>query len=105
MKYPVYQLMLRADNNNIKKETYIPYRVLGNLSISGKNLIIDCLSDTNEIIRSLAGKYLTYIGDIYKELPYSSIETENEDDYSDQHVDNHDEELEVPDTVRICVAP
>ena len=62
-------------NNNTKKETYTLYRVLGNLSISGKNLIIDCLSDRllkncNEIIRSLAGKYLTYIGDTYKELPY-----------------------------------
>jgi hypothetical protein len=94
-----------TDNNNIRKETYIPYRVLGNLSISGKNLIIDCLSDTllkncNEIIQSLAGKYLTYIGDTYKELAYSSIETENEDDYSDHHLDNHDEELEVPDRVK-----
>ena len=64
------------NNNNIKKEAYIPYRVLGNLSISGKNLIIDCLSDTllkncNEIIQSLAGKYLTYLGDTYKELSYS----------------------------------
>jgi Protein of unknown function (DUF2384) len=94
------------ENNNIKKETYIPYRVLGNLSISGKNLIIDCLSDTllkncNEIIRSLAGKYLTYIGDTYKELPHSSTETENEDDYCDHQLDN-DEELrsEVPDTVK-----
>ena len=43
---------------------------------------------------------MTHIDDIYKELPYSSIETENEDDYSDHHVDNHDEELEVPDTVK-----
>ena len=43
---------------------------------------------------------MIYIGDTYKELPYSSIETENEDDYSDHHLDNHDEELEVPDTVK-----
>ena len=91
-----------TSNNNIKKETYIPYRVLGNLSISGKNLIIDCLSDRllkncNEIIQSLAGKYLTYVGDTYKELPYPSIQTENEDDYDDHHLDNHDEE---PDTVK-----
>jgi hypothetical protein len=57
-----------ADNNNIKKETYIPYRVLGNLSITGKNLIIDCLSDIllkncNEIIQSLAGRQIL---DIYR---------------------------------------
>ena len=95
------------NNNNIKKEAYIPYRVLGNLSISGKNLIIDCLSDTllkncNEIIQSLAGKYLTYLGDTYKELPYSNTQTENEDDYYDHQLDKHDEELEsqVPDTVK-----
>jgi hypothetical protein len=96
-----------TNNNNIKKEIYIPYRVFGNLSISGKNLIIDCLSDTllkncNEIIQSLAGKYLTYIGDTYKELPYSNTQTENEDDYYDHQLDNHDEELEseVPDTAK-----
>ena len=89
-------------NKNTKKETYTLYRVLGNLSISGKNLIIDCLSDRllkncNEIIQSLAGKYLTYIGDTYKELPYSHTQTENEDDYYDHQLDNHDEE---PDTVK-----
>ena len=96
------QIKNSTSNNNIKKERYIPYRVLGNLSISGKNLIIDCLSDRllkncNEIIQSLAGKYLTYVGDTYKELPYPSIQTENEDDYDDHHLDNHDEE---PDTVK-----
>ncbi|MFZ0513463.1 MAG: SEC-C metal-binding domain-containing protein [Candidatus Nitrosopolaris sp.] len=94
------------NKNNIKKEIYIPYRVFGNLSISGKNLIIDCLSDTllkncNEIIQSLAGKYLTYIGDTYKELPYSNTQTENKEDYYDHQLDNHDiDELEVPDTVK-----
>jgi Protein of unknown function (DUF2384) len=95
------------NNNNIKKEAYIPYRVLGNLSISGKNLIIDCLSDTllkncNEIIQSLAGKYLTYLGDTYKELPYSNTQRESEDDYYDHELDEHDDELEsqVPDTVK-----
>ncbi|MGB8938302.1 MAG: hypothetical protein WCC17_24685, partial [Candidatus Nitrosopolaris sp.] len=93
-----------TSSNNIKKETYTPYRVLGNLSISGKSLIIDCLSDKllkncNEIIQSLAGKYLTHIGDTYKELPYSSTQTENEDDYDDYddyHLDKYEEE---PDTV------
>lgn len=53
-------------------------------------------------IQSLAGKYLTYIGDTYKELPYSNTQTENEDDYYDHQLDNHDEELEseVPDTAK-----
>jgi hypothetical protein len=85
-----------TNNNGIKKETYISYRVLGNLSIFGKNLTIDCLSDRllkncNEIIQSLAGKYLTYIGDTYKE--FSSTETENEGDYDDYHLDKHDDTL------------
>ena len=94
------------NKNNIKKESYIPYRVLGNLSINGKNLIIECLSDTllkncNDIIQTLAGKYLIYIGDAYKELPYSNTQTENKEDYYDHQLDNHDiDELEVPDTVK-----
>jgi len=90
-------------NSIIKNEAYVPYRVLGNLSISGKNLIIECLSDKlhkncNEIIQSLAGKYLTHIGDMYKELSDSSTQTENEDYYyddnDDYHLDIHDEEAE-----------
>lgn len=54
-------------------------------------------------IQSLAGKYLTYIGDTYKELPYSNTQTENENFlYYDHQLDNHDEELEseVPDTAK-----
>ncbi len=97
----------KNSTNYKKKETYTPYRVLGNLSISGKNLIIDCLSDTllkncNEIIQSMAGKYLTHIGDTYKELQYPYTETENEADYHNHQLDNHDEELEseFPDTVK-----
>jgi hypothetical protein len=92
------------NNKNVNEGTYIPYRVLGNLSISGKNLTIDCLSDTllencNKIIQSIAGDYLIYIGDTYEELSYSNAQTENEDDHQ---LDNHDEELEleVPYTVR-----
>jgi len=92
------------NNENVSEGTYIPYRVLGNLSISGKNLTIDCLSDTllencNKIIQSIAGDYLIYIGDTYEELSYSNAQTENEDDHQ---LDNHDEELEpeVPYTVR-----
>jgi len=91
-------------NKNVNEGTYVPYRVLGNLSISGKNLTIDCLSDTllencNKIIQSIAGGYLIYIGDTYEELSYSNAQTENEDDHQ---LDNHDEELEpeVPYTVR-----
>jgi hypothetical protein len=88
-----------TNNNNINEGTYIPYRVLGNLSISGKNLTIDCLSDTllencNKIIQSIAGDYLTYIGDTYRELSYSNTLTENEDDNYGHQLDNHDEELE-----------
>jgi hypothetical protein len=96
-----------TNNNNINEGTYIPYRVLGNLSISGKNLTIDCLSDTllencNKIIQSMAGNYLTYIGDMYKELPYSNTQTENEYDNSVYQLDDHDQEVEseVPYTVK-----
>lgn len=54
-------------------EKYIPYRVLGNLSIKGKILIIECTSDKllnkcNNIINSIAGKYLVHLGDKYTEL-------------------------------------
>lgn len=96
-----------TNNNNINEGKYIPYRVLGNLSISGKNLTIDCLSDIllencNKIIQTLAGKYLTYVSDTYKELPYSNTQTENEDDNYDHQLDNQDEEpeSEVPYTVK-----
>jgi hypothetical protein len=91
------------NNKNVNEGTYVPYKVLGNLSISGKNLTIDCLSDTllencNKIIQSIADDYLIYIGDTYEELSYSNAQTENEDDHQ---LDNHDEELEqVPYTVR-----
>ena len=95
------------NNENVSEGTYIPYRVLGNLSISGKNLTIDCLSDTllencNKIIQTLAGKYLTYVGDTCKELPYFNTQTENEYDESDYQLDSQDEELEseVPYTVK-----
>jgi hypothetical protein len=95
----------KGTNNNINEETYIPYRVLGNLSISGKNLTIDCLSDTllencNKIIQSIAGDYLIYIGDTYKELLCSNTQTENEDDNSDYQLDDEELESEVPYTVK-----
>jgi hypothetical protein len=45
---------------------------------------------------------LTYVGDTYRELPYSNTQTENEYDESDYQLDNQDEELEseVPYTVK-----
>ncbi|MGC2572092.1 MAG: hypothetical protein WA364_11325, partial [Candidatus Nitrosopolaris sp.] len=90
-------------------ETYIPYRVLGNLSISGKNLTIECLSDTllgncNKIIQSIAGDYLIHIGDTYKQLPYSNTQTQNEDDNSDYQLDDEELESEVPYTVKQQIA-
>src|SRR5581483_4830132 len=84
---------VESKSNSITKNTaYVPYRVLGNLSISGNNLTIECLSDRllktcNEIIQSLAGKYLIYIGDSYRELSDSSIQTESEDYYYDEDDD------------------
>jgi SEC-C motif len=96
-----------TNSNDINEGPYIPYRVLGNLSISGNNLTIDCLSDIllencKKIIQSIAGDYLTYINDTYKELSYSNTQTENEDDNYDHNLDNDDEELEteVPYTVK-----
>ena len=99
----------KGTNNNNNEETYIPYRVLGNLSISGKNLTIECLSDTllgncNKIIQSIAGDYLIHIGDTYKELPYSNTQTQNEDDNSDYQLDDEELESEVPYTVKQQIA-
>ncbi|MGA9318458.1 MAG: SEC-C metal-binding domain-containing protein [Nitrososphaeraceae archaeon] len=34
-----------TNNTDVNKEVYIPYRVLGNLSITGRNLQVECLSD------------------------------------------------------------
>jgi len=99
----------KGTNNNNNEETYIPYRVLGNLSISGKNLTIEYLSDTllgncNKIIQSIAGDYLIHIGDTYKELPYSNTQTQNEDDNSDYQLDDEELESEVPYTVKQQIA-
>ena len=50
------------------------HRVLGNLSIIGKTLIVECLSDNllkrcNDTIPRLVGsEHLIHLGDIYSEL-------------------------------------
>ena len=53
---------------------FIPYRVLGNLDITGKTLFIECLSDSllfrcNNLLESIAGKYLRHMGNTFMEIP------------------------------------
>ena len=77
-----------------KEGRYIPYRVLGNLSIDGKNLEVECLSDSllyqcNNLIQSLAGKYLKHLGNVYKDISSSGLNAEQMvdsiDDYEHYH--------------------
>jgi len=98
-----YDLQERENNYEIynndgreKKEgRYTPYRVLGNLFIDGKILEIECLSDSllyqcNDLIQSLAGKYLKHLGNVYKDILSSSgLNSEqmvdSMDDYKDYY--------------------
>lgn len=64
-----------------KKEEFVPYRVLGNLSIKGKIMDVSCMSDKllkkcNDIINNIAGKYLVYLGDKYTEFQHDTKENE-----------------------------
>jgi SEC-C motif len=57
-----------------KGEQYTPYRVLGNLSLTAKTLIVECLSDrllkrcNDTILRLVGSKHLIHLGDSYSEL-------------------------------------
>jgi hypothetical protein len=76
-----------GENNNKKtkknSDGFIPYRVLGNLDITGKVLTVECLSDSllfrcNDLLQSLAGKYLRHMGNTYEEIPLTTSEDHNE---------------------------
>ncbi|CAN5646713.1 hypothetical protein BH23THE1_BH23THE1_25950 [soil metagenome] len=64
---------------------FIPYRVLGNLDITGKTLFIECLSDSllfrcNNLLESIAGKYLRHMGNTFMEIPSTTSKEPNEQD-------------------------
>ena len=77
-------------SKNINKNTdhFIPYRVLGNLEISGKILEVECLSDSlifecNKLIQSLAGKYLKHMDNTYKDVSSLSLSAVSSSSSSD----------------------
>ncbi|MER5176615.1 MAG: SEC-C metal-binding domain-containing protein [Candidatus Nitrosocosmicus sp.] len=85
---------------------YIPYQVLGNLSINGKILEIECLSDSllyqcNDLIQSLAGKYLEHVGNVYKDISSSGLNAESTVDFMDAYEhypnnsDDDDDDLDI----------
>lgn len=82
---------------------YIPYQVLGNLSINGKILEIECLSDSllyqcNDLIQSLAGKYLEHVGNVYKDISSSGLNAESTVDFMDayeHYPNNSDDDLDI----------
>ncbi len=93
-----------------KEGRYIPYRVLGNLSIDGKNLEVECLSDSllyrcNDLIQSLAGKYLKHLGNVYKEISTSSSGLNAEqkvnsmDDYEHYHNNSDDDDDNIDNNI------
>jgi hypothetical protein len=68
----------KRNDNDVNKEAFTSYRVLGNLSITGSNLIVDrLLENCNAAIRLLADKYLMYITDSYAEIPYPKKNVED----------------------------
>jgi hypothetical protein len=89
---------------------YTLYRVLGNLSIKGKLLIIQCMSDKllgrcNDIIQNLGGKYLDHRVDKYSELQGAIKGNTGEDDleYKNSGVNDIADETfeeEIPDSVK-----
>ena len=81
------------NNKKTKKNSdgFIPYRVLGNLDITENALVIECLSDSllfrcNDLLQSLAGKYLRHRGNTYKEIP--STESKDHDEQYSSVVSN-----------------
>jgi hypothetical protein len=103
----------KRNDNDVNKEVFTAYRVLGNLSITASNLMVECLSDRllekcNDAIRLLADKYLLYFGDNYTELPCSKkiIEDDMKHDalQDDKDSNNHDNiELEIPPTLKLQI--
>ena len=77
-----------------KNEEFVPYRVLGNLSIKGKIMNVSCMSDKllkkcNDIINNIAGKYLIYLGDKYTELQHDTKENELDVNLKQKSKDNN----------------
>jgi hypothetical protein len=75
---------ITGKDKNKKEEQYTQYRVLGNLSIMGKTLIVECLSDrllkkcNDTILRLVGGKHLIHLGDSYSELmPSNAADRQN----------------------------
>ena len=71
----------KHSRKNNKNEEFVPYRVLGNLSIKGKIMTVSCMSDKllkkcNDIINNISDKYLVYLGDKYTELQHDTKENE-----------------------------
>ena len=86
-----------------KEGRYIPYLVLGNISIDGKNLDVECLSDSllyqcNDLIQLLAGKYLKHLGNVYKEISSSPSDlnadqmVDSMNDYEHYHNNSDDDD-------------
>ena len=100
----------KRNDNDVNKEVFTAYRVLGNLSITGSNFMVECLSDKllencNNVIRLLADKYLLYLGDSYTELSCSKKNIEHdmkrETMQNDKDGNVHDNiELEIPPTLK-----
>ena len=93
--------MHNNDSGGKKEGRYIPYQVLGNLSIDGKNLEVECLSDSllyqcNDLIQSLASKYLKHLGNSYKDISSSGLNAEqmvdSMDDYEQYHNNSDDDD-------------
>ena len=77
-----------------KNEEFVPYRVLGNLSIKGKIMNVSCMSDKllkkcNDIINNIAGKYIVYLGDKYTELQHDTKENELDVNLKQKSKDNN----------------
>ncbi|MGA9842217.1 MAG: hypothetical protein WBP64_06375 [Nitrososphaeraceae archaeon] len=100
----------KRNDIDVNKEVFTTYRVLGNLSITGSNLIVECLSDRllencNKVIRLLADEYLLYLDDSYTEISCSKKDIEDDmkcetlQDDKDSYIDDSIE-LEIPPTVK-----
>ena len=103
----------KRNDNDVNKEVFTAYRVLGNLSITGNNLMVECLSDRllencNDAIQLLADKYLLYLGDNYTELSCSKKNIEDDMKHetlqNDKDSNVHENiELEIPPTLKLQI--
>jgi hypothetical protein len=99
----------RSRKNNTSR--FIPYRVLGNLDITGKTLFIECLSDSllfrcNNLLESIAGKYLRHMGNTFMEIPSTTSKAPREQhsnmisrEYPDSYKYDEEEDVEEDDYI------